>query len=137
PSPTQAGAPESFTVAAEDDNGNLVKTYNGTVHFTSSDSLSVLPADYTFTSVDAGQHTFSATLNTVGSQTLRATDSANFFVTGSQTGITVNPPESPSVFPSLLADINPGSGDSIPRDFVALDGFTLFVADDGVHGDSL
>lgn len=48
--------------------------YTGTVHFTSSDTGAVLPADYTFTATDAGAHTFSFTLNTLGNQTITATD---------------------------------------------------------------
>src|SRR5205807_1151671 len=61
------------------------------VHFTSSDGQAALPADYTFTSMDAGQHSFSATLKTSGSQSLTATDTATNTITGTQTGITVNP----------------------------------------------
>jgi hypothetical protein len=37
----------------------------------------VLPADYTFTAADAGRHTFTVTLNTAGTQTVSATDTAN------------------------------------------------------------
>jgi hypothetical protein len=37
----------------------------------------VLPADYTFTAADAGHHTFTATLNTAGTQTLSVTDTVN------------------------------------------------------------
>src|SRR5262249_48321710 len=47
--------------------------------------------DYTFTAADAGQHTFSATLKTAGTQSLTATDTVTSTITGSQTGITVNP----------------------------------------------
>jgi hypothetical protein len=42
----------------------------GTVHFTSSDRAVGLPADYTFKASDKGV----ATLSTVGTQTLTATD---------------------------------------------------------------
>src|SRR5207244_12097669 len=75
-SPATAGVPGSFTVTAEDANGNLAASYTGTVHFTSSDAQAVLPEDYTFTAADAGQHTFSTTLKTAGSQSLTATDTA-------------------------------------------------------------
>src|SRR5262249_12043873 len=51
--------------------------YTGTVHFASSDPQAVLPADYTFTAADGGRHTFTATLNTAGTQTLSVTDTAN------------------------------------------------------------
>jgi hypothetical protein len=51
----------------------------------------VLPANYTFTSGDAGSHTFSATLKTVGSQALTATDISTSSIKGLQTGILVTP----------------------------------------------
>src|SRR5204863_70675 len=60
-------------------------------HFSSSDGQATLPADYTFTGTDSGAHTFSATLTTAGSQSLTATDTSNSSISGSQTGITVNP----------------------------------------------
>ena len=62
--------------------------------FTSSDSQVDLPADYTFTSAiggDIGTHTFSAALKTAGSQSITATDTPAGTVTGTQSGITVNP----------------------------------------------
>jgi hypothetical protein len=91
PSPTSPGVSHNFTVTAEDAYGNTATGYRGTVHFTSSDSQAVLPANYSFTSSDAGTHTFSATLNTAGTQSLTATDTTNGTITGSQTGITVDP----------------------------------------------
>jgi len=51
----------SFTVTAKDPYSNTTTGYTGTVHFTSSDAQAVLPGNYTFTSADAGLHTFSAT----------------------------------------------------------------------------
>src|SRR5207302_1136109 len=71
--------------------GNTATGYTGTVHFTSSDAQAALQANYTFTNTDAGVHSFSATLKTAGSQSLSATDTAAASITGSQTGITVNP----------------------------------------------
>src|SRR5205823_14395722 len=91
PSPTTAGDSHSFTVTAKDPYANTAPGYAGTVHFTSSDAQAVLPADYTFTSGDAGQHNFSATFKTAGSQSLTATDIVSSSITGSKTGITVNP----------------------------------------------
>src|SRR5207248_488803 len=91
PSPVASGTGGTFTVSALDAHGNSVPGYTGTVHFTSSDSQAVLPADYAFTSTDAGVHTFSATLETAGSQSLTATDTATSSVTGTQAGILVEP----------------------------------------------
>jgi hypothetical protein len=91
PSATTAGAAHNFTVTAEDAYGNVITTYAGKVHFTSSDGQAVLPADYTFTTSDAGVHTFSATLKTTPSQSITATATANAALTGTQSGIQVSP----------------------------------------------
>jgi hypothetical protein len=88
PSPTTAGAAGSFTVVAVDPYGNQIRNYSGTVHFSSSDPQAVLPGDTTLTS-GAGQ--FSATLVTVGNQSITATDKQNSTLKGSETAIRVLP----------------------------------------------
>ncbi len=77
PGPFQAG--ESFSVALklEDAYGNVATGYTGTVHFTSDDAQAELPADYTFTAMDAGLHAFTATLKTAGTLSLAVTDLVN------------------------------------------------------------
>ena len=90
-SPTTAGAAHNVTVTAYDAYGNVATGYTGTVHFTSSDAQAILPANYTFTGGDAGTHTFSVTLKTAGTQSITATDTVTGSITGTQTGITVNP----------------------------------------------
>ena len=80
-----------MTVTADDAGGNVTTGYTGTVHFTSSDAQAVLPANYTFTGGDAGTHIFSVTLKTAGTQSITATDTVTGSITGSQSGITVNP----------------------------------------------
>jgi ELWxxDGT repeat protein len=91
PSPTTAGTGATFSVTAKLANGSTASGYAGTVHFTSSDGQAGLPADYTFTAADAGVHTFSATLKTVGTQSLTAREVDNDSISGAQSGITVNP----------------------------------------------
>jgi hypothetical protein len=91
PTMPTAGVAGTFTVTAKDRFGNTVTTYTGTVHFTSSDPQAALPDDYAFTAADAGVHTFSATLKTAGTQSLTATDRTIAGVTGTQSGIAVNP----------------------------------------------
>ena len=70
------GVPFNFTLTVRDQFNNIATGYTGTVGFTSSDPAvspgSGLPNNYTFTSGDAGVHTFSATLVTLGNQTIRA-----------------------------------------------------------------
>lgn len=95
--PPTAGTAINVTMTAQDANGNTATGYAGKVHFTSSDTAAILPADYTFTVADAGQHTFAVTFKTSGIQTLTATDSASSTVTGS-TSVTVSPAPPPSSF---------------------------------------
>jgi hypothetical protein len=52
------GTPFSATVTAYNAQGIVVSGYSGTVHFTSTNPATDLPADYTFTASDAGSHTF-------------------------------------------------------------------------------
>jgi hypothetical protein len=89
PSPTAVGASHTFVLTMLDAYGNVASGYLGTIHFTSSDTLAILPTDYTFTTADAGKHTFSATFKTSGTQSLTATDTITLTITGSQAGIVV------------------------------------------------
>jgi hypothetical protein len=91
PNPTIAGGGHNFTVTAIDPYGNIVASYLGTVTFTSSDPSAMLPANYTFTSSNAGTAIFSAALLTPGSQYLRATDTSTSNITGEEANIKVQP----------------------------------------------
>ncbi len=86
PSSAATGNSLSFTVVALDPYDNFVPSYNGTVHFGSSDAAAILPADMT---LSGGAGTFSATLQTTGSQILTATDVSNSAIAGSSAPITV------------------------------------------------
>src|SRR5439155_1408585 len=110
PSPTTPGTSHSFTVTARDAYGNNATGYVGSVNFTSSDAQAVLPANYAFTSSDAGTHTFSATFKTAGGQSITATDTASGTINGSQTGITVKAAAGSVYYVSLTgSDNNPGT----------------------------
>ncbi len=89
PSTIAAGTAAGFAVAARDPYGNAATGYRGTVHFGSSDPAAILPADYAFVAADNGIHTFSATLNTAGTQSIASTDTSNPAITGSEAGIIV------------------------------------------------
>jgi hypothetical protein len=91
PSSTQAGTAGSFSVTALNPDGSIDTSYTGTVYFTSSDNQAALPANYTFTATDAGQHTFSATLKTAGSQSLTAADTSTTGLAGGYMDSTVTP----------------------------------------------
>jgi hypothetical protein len=92
PAAAVAGKGYSLTVTARDAGGNVVPTYTGTAHFTSSDGAATLPANYTFTAGDAGTHTFIATLKSVGAgRSITATDTVFLSITGAESGIAVTP----------------------------------------------
>jgi subtilisin family serine protease len=79
PTTATAGAAFSVTLAARDAFGNLATGYRGTVGFSSSDPEASLPAGYTFSAADGGQHTFQGgvILRTAGSRTVTATDAVS------------------------------------------------------------
>ena len=83
PSPYQAGTTQPMVVTAEDEYGNVVSDYTGTVTFSSDDPNVVLPQPYTFTvdsgdvTGDDGSHTFDVTLYSSGtSRKVYVTDTA-------------------------------------------------------------
>src|SRR5439155_420196 len=81
-----AGTAFSVTVTAQDQFGNTVTNYAGTVHFTSSDGQAVLPANSTLTN---GAGTFSVTLKTSGNQTIAGTDMITNIMTRSSRNVNV------------------------------------------------
>lgn len=89
PASTAPGASHSVTVSARDAGGNLITGYRGTIHFSSTDPLAALPADYTFTAADSGVHDFSVALQTIGTATIQVSDPLRA-VSGVQTAITVS-----------------------------------------------
>ena len=75
-----------FTVTALDASNHAVTNYSGTVHFTSTDPRSQLPADSTLVS---GTKIFSATLTTGGKQMITTIDKATSSIAGSSNAINV------------------------------------------------
>ncbi len=69
-----AGHLVGFTVTAQDQYGNTIPTYAGTMHFTSSDPNAQLSDDATLT---AGVGGFAASLHTTGVQTITASQLGN------------------------------------------------------------
>ena len=84
-----AGTAGNVTVTAYDAYGNVATGYTGTISFSSSDAQALLPSGFSFIAADAGTHTFSVTLETVGTQSITATDTATSSITGTESGITV------------------------------------------------
>lgn len=96
PAVTTAGDTFNVTVSAIDTSGAVAAGYTTTVHFTSTDGLAGLPADYTFTPADAGSHTFAVTLKSAGSRFISAIELGGTI----QGGATVS--VSPQVASSLI-----------------------------------
>jgi hypothetical protein len=86
PSTATVGTAFDFTVTALDASYNAYAGYSGTAHFTSTDGLAVLPSNSPLAS---GTANFSVTLNTIGIQTLTATDVATSSITGTSNSIQV------------------------------------------------
>lgn len=91
PTSIAAGTPANLAINIRDAYGNLAADYTGTVHFSSSDPLAVLPSDYTFTPDDGGTHIFDnlLTLNSGGTQSVTVTDTLISSISGTQEGIMV------------------------------------------------
>jgi hypothetical protein len=87
PANATARASISVVVMALDAYNNFLNNYSGTIHFTSSDGKAILPADATLPPNGTGN--FSATLETVGNQTITATDKGTASLTGSSSSIGV------------------------------------------------
>jgi hypothetical protein len=71
-----------IVVTAVDTFGNTIPTYTGTVRLTSGDKQATLPANYTYTTADAGVHTFAITFGTAVTLNITATDVATPTLTG-------------------------------------------------------
>jgi hypothetical protein len=109
PASVVKGTAFTFTVSALAAANNVASSYSGTVHFTSTDTMAVLPANSALTN---GVANFSATLKAVASQTITATDTVTASITGTSNAITVFssctpkgsecPPQRPPCCPGLV-----------------------------------
>jgi hypothetical protein len=88
PSSLTAGTTGNFSVTALNPDGTVNTGYSGTVSISSSDPKAVLPGNI---AVSNGTATFTATLETAGTQSVTATDVNNPAMTGSDTSIAVTP----------------------------------------------
>jgi hypothetical protein len=105
PQNARAGTAVTATITALDSNFSLATSYNGTVHFTSTDATAVLPADSKLT---AGMGTFPVTFKTVGTQSFRAADTlAPSTLVGLFDNINVFTPSANATTVTLAASPNP------------------------------
>lgn len=70
PAMMSAGSTVSAAVTLRDAFGNVATGYRGTVRFSSTDPAATLPADYTFTAVDQGRHSFPVVFKTAANPQL-------------------------------------------------------------------
>jgi hypothetical protein len=103
PLSSPAGTVETLTVTAEDATNTVVTTYTGTIAFSSTDPLAILPSNYTFIPFDAGTHSFPVEFRTLGPQSIIVTDTVDSVITGAASTIVgvASVPEPASL--SLLA----------------------------------
>jgi hypothetical protein len=121
PPTTLSGTPLTITVNALDSSGRVNPAYAGTIRFSTSDvgENVVLPGDYSYTALDAGQHTFvGVALVTPGDQVIAVTDVA--------TQMTV------AAIVTVLDADPPGGGSAqrspVERTTPAFEAFTLVAA---------
>jgi len=97
------GASFKFTVTAQDAFKNTATSYAGTVHFTSSDTntKTILPVNSSLTN---GTKDFSAVLQTVGSESITATDTVTPSITGNLSAIAVTAPAALEITNATLPD---------------------------------
>ena len=109
-----AGTTQSLTVIARDVYGNVAASYQGTLHFTSTDLQATLPTNYAFLPADNGMHSFSGVaLKTVGTQGVIATDTVAGSINGSQTGVAIGPAAASSLQLTGLSNATAGAAQSV------------------------
>jgi hypothetical protein len=92
PTSVTQGVGFKITVTAEDAFGNVVPSYRGAVHLSSTDSTGGTQ-NFTFSANDNGVHIFSYTFNALGFQTITIADTTNS-----------------SIFGNYIVDVLPKSG---------------------------
>jgi len=115
PATVVAGSPFSFMVTAVDTNNLPVTSYTGTVHFSTTDPMGILPQDVMLTN---GTGTFSATLRTGNpSPTITASDTVNQYISGTSIPIGIQSAGVASLtFSAVPTLVIPG----VPFDFTVL-----------------
>ena len=120
-----AGTTFSFYVAALDEYDDIAMGYSGTIHFTSSDPQAALPTNATLVN---GEGSFYATLNTVGTQTLTATDIVNASIAGSSSISVIRVAAVPIFSPAPIGTFNTPQSVTLAD---ASPGVTIYYTTDG------
>ena len=130
PAITSAGIPFDVAVTAKDAYDNTATGYTGTVHFTSTDLKSgiVLPADYSFVAEENGTRTFNGiVLETAGTQTITAADTATGSINGTSGSIAVSPADAAKL--SITAPATATAGTAFNLTVTAKDAFDNDIVD--------
>lgn len=131
PENVAAGVATEVRVIALNANNQPVPNYTGTVSFSStSDPTATLPGSYTFTSShrwgDNGEHTFQATFDTTGTQSLTVTDTANSLSATASTNVV---PAPAATHLEVIVPENTPIGTAVPVVVLALDASNHVVKD--------
>jgi hypothetical protein len=118
PSTAIANGAFNFTVTAVAADNTTATHYGGIVHFTSTDGQAVLPANSTLTN---GTGSFSATLKTLGTQTITAADTLTSSIAGTSNNVSVG--VGPATHFSVSLPSSPTAGSSFNFTVSALDQF--------------
>ncbi|QSQ13457.1 Ig-like domain-containing protein [Myxococcus landrumensis] len=128
PGQVTAGQLQSLTVTAQDSFGNVARSYAGTVHFSTSSTVSTLPPDSVFPAASQGRHVFSGVkLSTVGTQRLTVTDTGNSQLTGFVDVVVTNDVAAKLALSGLPTDVQAGSTHTLT--LRVLDAFDNLVPD--------
>jgi hypothetical protein len=105
-----AGVSLNVQVMAVDNSNFIDSGFTGTVTFGSSDTIAILPADYTFTAGDSGVKIFPVTFRKAGSQTITvSTLPPSIFIMGTSTSVNVGGGAATSLAINAPASANVGT----------------------------
>jgi hypothetical protein len=124
PTLATAGVPFNVTVTVLNPNGTVDTGFTDTVQLVGNASG---PISYTFTTADKGVHTFTATLDAAGTDTLDFTDTTNPGVTGVQQNIPVQ--GGPAAKLLLSSPTFVGAGATFSIEVTAEDAFNNIATD--------
>jgi CARDB/Carboxypeptidase regulatory-like domain len=130
-SSVEAGAPDTFTLLAEDNGGNTVTGFLGSIALTGSDAsaafidaatgMALADGSYTFTSSDPGSHTFKITDTLAGSFLLKATDLNDDLTTSTELTVLAADPATVAVKTGSPQSATVATGFSAPLEVLVTD----------------
>ena len=139
--PITAGVTDTFDVTVLDQFNHGFPGYRDMVHFTSSDSLAELPADYTFVAGDNGKRSFTVVFHTGGDQWVRVEQHDDPAMFGEQLNITVIVPPrmdhfdvtgvTDPIIPGDASNISVAAMDQFGAPFTTYVGTVHFSSSDG------